>query len=132
MEAELTGEEREAQQRRKEAQSEKELGNAAYKKRQFEAALEHYGRAIELDATDITFRTNRAAVYLEMGKVVAMLLVLRTRHLCCVQVVLAYPGSLPVAGIPALEMHCRTLVTSWNEDMECSLCLLCVGSLGSA
>lgn len=39
---------------------EKELGNAAYKRRDFETALEHYGKAIELDPTNVSFLTNRA------------------------------------------------------------------------
>jgi stress-induced-phosphoprotein 1 len=43
----------------------KELGNAAYKKRDFEEALKCYSRAAELDPTDMTFLTNRAAVYFE-------------------------------------------------------------------
>uniref|UniRef100_A0A803L6H7 STI1 domain-containing protein n=1 Tax=Chenopodium quinoa TaxID=63459 RepID=A0A803L6H7_CHEQI len=47
---------------------EKEAGNAAYKKKEFEKAIEHYSKAIELDDEDISFLTNRAAVYLEMGK----------------------------------------------------------------
>ncbi|XP_068729564.1 stress-induced-phosphoprotein 1-like [Montipora capricornis] len=47
---------------------EKELGNAAYKKKDFETALEHYGKAIELDPTNASFLTNRAAVYFEQAK----------------------------------------------------------------
>lgn len=39
---------------------EKELGNTAYKKRDFETALEHYAKAIELDPTNVSFLTNRA------------------------------------------------------------------------
>lgn len=39
---------------------EKELGNAAYKKKEFEAALSHYNKAIELDPTDMTFLNNKA------------------------------------------------------------------------
>jgi stress-induced-phosphoprotein 1 len=50
------------------AQAEKELGNAAYKKKSFEEAIAHYNAAQELDGSDISFMTNRAAVYLEMGK----------------------------------------------------------------
>lgn len=42
------------------ALEEKEKGNAAYKTKNFETALEHYGKAIELDPLNITFRTNRA------------------------------------------------------------------------
>ncbi|EDW85267.1 uncharacterized protein Dwil_GK18373 [Drosophila willistoni] len=47
------------------AKKEKELGNAAYKKKDFEAALKHYNAAIEHDPTDITFYNNIAAVYFE-------------------------------------------------------------------
>ncbi|CAN1333297.1 Hsp70-Hsp90 organizing protein 2 [Linum perenne] len=50
------------------ALKEKELGNAAYKKKDFETAIAHYTKAIELYDEDISFLTNRAAVYLEMGK----------------------------------------------------------------
>lgn len=54
---------------KKEAQKEKEAGNAAYKKKNFEEAINHYTKALELDDEDISFLTNRAAVYMEMGKV---------------------------------------------------------------
>jgi len=50
-----------------EALKEKELGNEAYKKRDFAAAHKHYDRAIELDPANITFLTNKAAVYFEEG-----------------------------------------------------------------
>ncbi|CAN0842001.1 Hsp70-Hsp90 organizing protein 2 [Linum grandiflorum] len=50
------------------ALKEKELGNAAYKKKDFETAISHYTKAIELYDEDISFLTNRAAVYLEMAK----------------------------------------------------------------
>lgn len=50
------------------AQKEKEAGNSAYKKKEFESAIQHYSKAVELDDEDISFLTNRAAVYLEMGK----------------------------------------------------------------
>ncbi|KAJ7428597.1 Stress-induced-phosphoprotein 1 [Pitangus sulphuratus] len=49
------------------AQREKELGNAAYKRKEFPAALEHYTRAEQLDPTNMTYVTNQAAVYFEMG-----------------------------------------------------------------
>ncbi|XP_058778224.1 hsp70-Hsp90 organizing protein 3 [Vicia villosa] len=61
-------EEKEAKQRKAEAQKEKEAGNAAYKKKDFDTAIHHYSKALELDDEDISFLTNRAAVYLEMGK----------------------------------------------------------------
>ncbi|XP_039501188.1 stress-induced-phosphoprotein 1 [Drosophila santomea] len=47
------------------AKKEKELGNAAYKKKEFETALKHYNAAIEHDPTDITFYNNIAAVHFE-------------------------------------------------------------------
>lgn len=47
------------------AQNEKQLGNAAYKKRDFDTAIAHYSKAIELDPTEVTFLTNLAAVYFE-------------------------------------------------------------------
>ncbi|PKU79113.1 Heat shock protein STI [Dendrobium catenatum] len=65
---EFTDEVKEAKQRKAEAQKEKEKGNTAYKKKDFEEAINHYTKAIELDDEDISFLTNRAAVYLEMGK----------------------------------------------------------------
>lgn len=55
-------------ERKVQAQKEKEAGNGAYKKKDFETAIQHYTKAIELDDEDISFLTNRAAVYLEMGK----------------------------------------------------------------
>ena len=42
-----------------EAKAEKEAGNAAYKKRQFDDAIQHYNRALELDDGDISYLTNR-------------------------------------------------------------------------
>ncbi|OMH79542.1 Heat shock protein sti1-like protein [Zancudomyces culisetae] len=50
-----------------EALKEKDLGNAAYKKKDFKAALEHYEKAISLAPAEITFYNNKAAVYFEMG-----------------------------------------------------------------
>lgn len=43
---------------------EKEKGNAAYKKKDFETALTHYSAAIDLDPANITFRNNRAGTKL--------------------------------------------------------------------
>ncbi|KAL9993050.1 putative Heat shock chaperonin-binding, tetratricopeptide-like helical domain superfamily [Helianthus debilis subsp. tardiflorus] len=65
---EVSGEEREVKERKAQAQKEKEAGNAAYKKKDFETAIACYTKAVELDDGDISFLTNRAAVYLEMGK----------------------------------------------------------------
>jgi stress-induced-phosphoprotein 1 len=67
---EVSEEERTAKERKAEAQNEKEKGNAAYKKKDFETAIAHYTKAMELDNEDISYITNRAAVYLEMGKVI--------------------------------------------------------------
>ncbi|KAI9084857.1 hypothetical protein K1719_033263 [Acacia pycnantha] len=64
----LTGEEKEVKDRKAQAQREKEAGNAAYKKKDFDTAIQHYSKAMELDDEDISYLTNRAAVYLEMGK----------------------------------------------------------------
>ncbi|CAG0918529.1 unnamed protein product [Notodromas monacha] len=47
------------------AQQEKELGNAAYKAKNFDEALVHYQKAIDIDPTDITFYNNMGAVYFE-------------------------------------------------------------------
>lgn len=45
----------------------KEQGNELYKQRKFDEALNAYSKAIELDPNDITFYTNKAAVYFEMN-----------------------------------------------------------------
>lgn len=50
-----------------EARAEKEKGNECYKKKDFDNALKHYEKAIELDPKDITYLLNKAAVYFEMG-----------------------------------------------------------------
>ncbi|XP_066348629.1 hsp70-Hsp90 organizing protein-like [Miscanthus floridulus] len=61
-------EEEEHKERKASAQKEKEAGNAAYKRKDFDIAIQHYTTAMELDDEDISYITNRAAVYLEMGK----------------------------------------------------------------
>jgi stress-induced-phosphoprotein 1 len=69
MEVDTEDEEIKAKKARKaEAVKEKEAGNAEYKKKNFEAAVQHYTKALELDGEDISYITNRAAVYMEMGK----------------------------------------------------------------
>jgi len=65
----LTDEEKDRKEKKAAAQKEKELGNTAYKKKDFETAIQHYTKALELDDEDISYLTNRAAVYIEMGKV---------------------------------------------------------------
>ncbi|XP_037957281.1 stress-induced-phosphoprotein 1 [Teleopsis dalmanni] len=47
------------------AKREKELGNTAYKKKDFDTALKHYHAALEFVPTDITFYNNIAAVHFE-------------------------------------------------------------------
>ena len=48
----------------KEAIKEKEKGNEFYKKKEFESAITHYDKAIELDPVNITYLTNKAGTYL--------------------------------------------------------------------
>ncbi|XP_015181039.1 PREDICTED: stress-induced-phosphoprotein 1 [Polistes dominula] len=50
---------------KREALNEKKLGNEAYKKKNFEEALKHYNKAVELDPTEIVYLLNIAAVYFE-------------------------------------------------------------------
>ena len=45
------------------ALKEKELGNAAYKKKEFTVALQHYDKALKLDPDNITFMTNKTGGY---------------------------------------------------------------------
>ncbi|KAJ2770877.1 Hsp90 cochaperone, partial [Coemansia nantahalensis] len=65
---ELAEDEKEAAAAKRQAEDAKAQGNAAYKARRFDDALESYGKAIELDGTDITYWNNKAAVYFEMGR----------------------------------------------------------------
>lgn len=66
---EFTQEEKGAKQRKAQALEEKEAGNAAYKKKDFDTAIQHYTKAMELDDEYIPYIMNRAATYLEMGQV---------------------------------------------------------------
>ena len=68
---EVLGEKKEPRERKVEAQREKEAGNAAYKK-DFETAIQHYTKAMKLDDGDISFLTNMAVVYPEMGKIITL------------------------------------------------------------
>ncbi|GAX84944.1 hypothetical protein CEUSTIGMA_g12365.t1 [Chlamydomonas eustigma] len=65
METEVDEEAREQKRKRAEAIKEKEAGNEAYKKKDFQVAIQHYNKAMELDSSDISFLTNRSAVYFE-------------------------------------------------------------------
>ncbi len=62
-----TPEERAAREAAEAAQAKKAEGNAHYKKKDFEAALQCYDAALELDPQNITYRLNKAAVYMEQG-----------------------------------------------------------------
>uniref|UniRef100_A0A8C5EEQ7 Stress-induced-phosphoprotein 1 n=1 Tax=Gouania willdenowi TaxID=441366 RepID=A0A8C5EEQ7_GOUWI len=53
---------------KKMAANEKELGNAAYKNKDFEKALKHYEEAVKHDPTNMTYISNQAAVYFEKGE----------------------------------------------------------------
>lgn len=45
------------------ALKEKELGNAAYKNKDFDTALKHYNEAIKHDPTNMTYLSNQAGTY---------------------------------------------------------------------
>lgn len=48
------------------ALKEKELGNAAYKNKDFEMALKHYDQALKHDPTNMTYISNQAGLYSHM------------------------------------------------------------------
>jgi len=50
------------------ADKEKELGNEAYKKKDFENALTHYEAAIQLDPLNMAFLSNKSAVFFEQSE----------------------------------------------------------------
>ena len=66
MEVELSSEEQESKDKLDGALEAKKRGNALYKNKEFSAAIDAYNEAIELDATQMSFYTNRAAVRMEM------------------------------------------------------------------
>jgi stress-induced-phosphoprotein 1 len=55
-----------AKKAKEEAEAEKKLGTESYKKRQFDAAIEHYSKAWDLHK-DITYLTNLSAAKFEKG-----------------------------------------------------------------
>lgn len=65
-EDQLPNEEKEKLEQKHKAEEEKDLGNKAYKAKNFEEAISHYDRAIELSPDDLTYYTNKAAVFFEM------------------------------------------------------------------
>ena len=62
-----TEEEKRAQAAKDAAKAAKERGNALYKQKQFVEALAAYDEASSLDPKCITYLSNKAAVYIEMG-----------------------------------------------------------------
>ena len=67
-EAPVNEEKNEAAEKRKLSDAQKEKGNEHYKKREFDAALEFYGKALEIDPTNISIINNEAAVLFEQEK----------------------------------------------------------------
>jgi stress-induced-phosphoprotein 1 len=59
----LSEEERKVKEQQKAAVKKKEEGNEHYKNKRFEEAISAYDAAIELDPTNMTFYSNKAAVY---------------------------------------------------------------------
>ena len=64
---ELTADE--GMDRESQACMEQELGNAAYTKNDFDAAIVHYTKVMELDNGNISCLMNRAVAFLAMGQV---------------------------------------------------------------
>ena len=64
----LTPEERKKKETEKAAKEKKDEGNAFYKNKEFEKALAAYDEAIEIDPTNMTFLSNKAAVYFTQKK----------------------------------------------------------------
>ncbi len=50
------------------AEAEKKLGNEAFGKKEYEAAIKHYTEAIKLDGENATFYSNRSACYASLKK----------------------------------------------------------------
>lgn len=59
----LTPEELKKKENEKASKEKKELGNELYKKKEFDKAIEAYDEAIAIDPTNMTFYSNKAAVY---------------------------------------------------------------------
>jgi len=62
----LSEEEKQELQKKKEAEEFKNKGNEAYKAKKFEEALSLYDKALEMVPTEMTYFTNKAAVYFTM------------------------------------------------------------------
>lgn len=123
---ELTEEEKEAKERREKALKEKDAGNAAYKKKEFEKAIEHYSSALELDDQDISYLTNRAAVYLEMGKVMTasaslVLLLYVSSYLYVCEYIVVYR---PMHASSHINLHMILQNLGYSENLTCFMQLL--------
>jgi len=66
--SDLSPEERKKKENEKAAKEKKELGNEFYKKKEFDKAIEAYDEAIAIDPTNMTFLSNKAAVYFTQKK----------------------------------------------------------------
>jgi stress-induced-phosphoprotein 1 len=66
--SDLPTEERERKERQRDAHKAKTRGNELYQAKKFEEALAAYDEAIELDETNMTFWSNKAAVYFTQKK----------------------------------------------------------------
>ena len=64
----MPDDERAALQRKRDAEAKKLQGNEFYKKKDFPNAIKLYSEAIEMDPKEMTFYSNLAAVYFEMGE----------------------------------------------------------------
>eukprot|EP00879_Flechtneria_rotunda_P009158 GHRR01009588.1.p1 GENE.GHRR01009588.1~~GHRR01009588.1.p1 ORF type:complete len:493 (+),score=199.13 GHRR01009588.1:1014-2492(+) len=67
-EVDMTDDEREAAEKKKQALEWKAKGNELYKSRKFDEAIDAYTKALELYDKDVSFVTNRAAVHYEKGE----------------------------------------------------------------
>lgn len=65
-EEKLPQEEKEKLEKQREADAEKEKGNKEYKQKNFDEAIKHYDKAIEIFPSDLSYYTNKAAVYFQM------------------------------------------------------------------
>jgi stress-induced-phosphoprotein 1 len=64
----LTPEERKKKEGERAAKTKKEEGNELYKNQKFDEAIAKYDEAIQLDPTNMTYHSNKAAVYFQQKK----------------------------------------------------------------
>ncbi|XP_062341164.1 stress-induced-phosphoprotein 1 [Osmerus eperlanus] len=63
-----TPKEEDLPENKRQALKAKELGNAAYKNKEFDSALKHYEEAVKHDPTNMTYISNQAAVFFEKAE----------------------------------------------------------------